>query len=78
MAFDRGEPCPYCGLSAQAALEVAMVRDRRGDEQLKEQLSEAIVRTSRAEELNGQLLGFARSVRAELDRIIKAAEEKRP
>lgn len=41
-AFEEGRPCPNCGLSAQAALEIQMVRQRRADEDLKAKLETAI------------------------------------
>src|SRR5438874_1990250 len=44
MAFEEGEPCPECGLSASAAIEVEAVRARRGDEKLQEQLAAALIR----------------------------------
>ena len=48
-AFDAGEPCPVCGLSAQAAFEIEAVRMKRGDESLKQQLEEALIRAGKAE-----------------------------
>lgn len=41
-AFDEGNPCPYCGLSAGAALEIQTVRLKRADEELKTHLVTAI------------------------------------
>ncbi|WP_328436919.1 hypothetical protein OHA71_06505 [Streptomyces sp. NBC_00444] len=40
--FEEQRPCPYCGLSAEAALEILTVRQRRADEELKAQLETAI------------------------------------
>jgi transcription elongation factor Elf1 len=41
-AFEEGRPCPNCGLSAGAALEIEGVRQRRADEDLKARLEAAI------------------------------------
>lgn len=41
-AFEEGRPCPNCGLSAEAALEIEGVRMRRADEDLKARLEAAI------------------------------------
>lgn len=38
-AFERGEPCPYCGLSAAAALEIEAVKTSRADGALRERLA---------------------------------------
>jgi hypothetical protein len=73
-AFNDGRSCPNCGLSAEAALEVESIRDRRGDEQLKADLAAAIIRADHAESLAVHVLIFARRSREELDRIIRAAE----
>lgn len=41
-AFEEGRPCPQCGLSAEAALEIETIRQRRADEDLKARLEQAI------------------------------------
>lgn len=41
-AFEEGRPCPNCGLSAEAALEILTVRQKRADEDLKARLETAI------------------------------------
>lgn len=41
-AFQNGEPCPVCGLSATATLEIQGVRQVQADVRLKEQLEQAI------------------------------------
>lgn len=48
-AFRDGERCPYCGLSAGAANEILAVQEKRADEELKEQLADAIKRREDAE-----------------------------
>jgi hypothetical protein len=34
-AFTTGEPCPCCGLSAEAAAEIYAIRSSRADEELR-------------------------------------------
>ena len=44
----RDEPCPYCGLSADAIMEVAEVRRKTADEDLKTRLEKALIERDRA------------------------------
>lgn len=48
-AFLDGEPCPNCGLSADAAREIEAIRMKRGDEKLKADLEAALIRAGKAE-----------------------------
>lgn len=41
-AFRDGDPCPFCGLSAQAAAEIDRIHQTRADEALKTQVKTAI------------------------------------
>lgn len=41
-AFQENKPCPYCGLSAQAAFEIEGVRRRVADAELKARVEELI------------------------------------
>ena len=43
----NGEPCPFCGLSAGAVLEISDVRRKQADDYLKEQLEKALVELDR-------------------------------
>lgn len=54
-AYEDGSPCPYCGLSNDAAEEILTVRERVADEALK----------ARVEELAKELSG----VKAERDKL---------
>lgn len=54
-AYEDGSPCPYCGLSNDAAEEIITVRERVADEALK----------ARVEELAKELSG----VKAERDKL---------
>lgn len=72
--FRDGAPCKFCGLSAEAALEIIAVHEKRADAELKAQLVEALKRADKAEDqarrlrvhLNN-LLSTARSVSEEMD-----------
>ena len=44
----EGEPCPYCGLSAEAIMEINGVRRRQADENLKARLETALIERGRA------------------------------
>lgn len=48
-AWQMDEPCPKCGLSAEAISEVRGVRRRLADEALKTQCEHALIRADRAE-----------------------------
>ena len=45
---EQGEPCPYCGLSADAIEEIRAVRRKKADEDLKGRLEKALVERDRA------------------------------
>jgi uncharacterized membrane-anchored protein len=48
-AVKRGEPCPYCGLSADAIEAVTEARKRHGETQMVAQLAAALKRAETAE-----------------------------
>jgi hypothetical protein len=63
-AVDRGEPCPYCGLSADAILEITAVRQARADEALRKRLETALIERDRARaaaEIAARMLEAVRS-----------------
>jgi DNA repair exonuclease SbcCD ATPase subunit len=41
-AFEDGAACPYCGLSAEATLEIQAVRKSRADEAIKVKCEQAL------------------------------------
>lgn len=43
----EGEPCPFCGLSASAVLEISTLRRKQADEELKTRLETALVELDR-------------------------------
>jgi hypothetical protein len=54
-AWERGEGCPYCGLSSGAMTEVAAARYRHGETVLTERLAELLKRAEKAETEAGDL-----------------------
>jgi len=51
----RGEPCPFCGLSASAITEVHAVRQARGDAALRERVAALLIERDKL----GRQLGVA-------------------
>lgn len=66
-AFERGAPCPSCGLSAEAAAAVLEVRGRLGDEQLRAELETALKCVDAAEQERDRLRARLSRVRAALE-----------
>lgn len=69
-AFQEGDPCPYCGLPADAANAVLAARERGASEQLVERAAKAEQRAAKAEQ-------EARRLREALDRIERWLAEVR-
>lgn len=44
-----GEPCPRCGLSADAILEITDIRRKQADRELAERLEKAVLDSARFE-----------------------------
>lgn len=65
-AVNDGQPCPHCGLSAAAIIEIESIAERRGDEALKAQLAEALVSADRARTRVAELERINRNVRSAL------------
>lgn len=76
-AIEDGEPCPHCGLPSSTIVQVNAVRDARGDERLREQLAEALVRAGRAEALVAVLRDAIVSAHGPLDRALTAIKDRR-
>src|SRR5258708_4233586 len=62
------QPCPYCGLPAEAAAQVLAVRAARADEKLKATAEEALLRAGKAE-------GELRRARYRLQQVEAAVKE---
>ena len=58
MAAANGEPCPYCGLSNAAMVEISMVRRSKADDKLKARVEELLKANSRLERENEDLRMF--------------------
>jgi Zn-finger nucleic acid-binding protein len=68
-AFLDGDPCPNCGLSAAAALEVIAAIERGADEALTESAAKANQRADVAE-------AQVRRLQRKVERIKRAVEEE--
>lgn len=69
-AYGDGEPCPYCGLSHEAAYELIDIRQTvrvsRANDEVKAIAEEALKRAGRAEAENERLRRQVDAVRAAL------------
>lgn len=65
-AWERGEGCPYCGLSSRAMTEVAAARHRHGETSLTERLVQLL---RRAEQAEAEAADLRRRLRAITDVI---------
>ena len=65
-ACEEGSPCPYCGLSANAILEIGALRVKRADETLKARLEKALVERDRAVAEAARLRGLVEDARRAL------------
>lgn len=74
-AFDHGEPCPYCGLSADAAAYILDLREHGAEALTLEHLAKAERRAERAEaaerEVRGRLNQIRQLVTAETTFVIE-------
>ena len=71
MAFEEGQPCPNCGLPAEAAVDVLAARKRGASEVLTQKYAAAETRAAKAE-------AEVRKLRAKLDRIKWELESDAP
>lgn len=76
----NGDPCPFCGLSADAVLEIGGVRRKRADEELKERLATALAELDRAKaeaaRLRGQVADARRALGCEHPRAPHVAPKE--
>jgi len=71
-AYDRGEDCPYCGLSSTAMATVLEVRKRYDESELRDKYEAAEVRAGRAEAEAAKLAAAIRQIKYQIDRAIGA------
>lgn len=69
--IEDGTGCPYCGLPAATIAQVDEIRERRGDEKLKEELAAALVALEREVAESARL----RSQLATIRRAVKEADD---
>ena len=62
-AYEAGEPCPECGLPADAAREILDARKRGADELLERKYTEALSRAMKAEGEAGELRERLKQIR---------------
>jgi hypothetical protein len=62
-AIREGQPCPHCGLSAEAILEINEVRNRQADEVLKQRLEKSLLEAGRAKAEADRLRSILEKVR---------------
>jgi DNA repair exonuclease SbcCD ATPase subunit len=62
-AFRDGEPCPYCGLPAEAAHAIDEARERHASEVVVKRLADAEVRAAKAEAEVDRLTSILNRVR---------------
>lgn len=81
-AFQNGDPCPVCGLSAAAALEIQSVRNVQADSRLKERLEKAITERDAAQRERDWAKTRLAHVEGELDELLsrlrKPLEDEAP
>ncbi len=73
-AFNESDPCPECGLSAQAMWEIAGVRAKRADDALKQRVEELIKDVDRWRRRAVLAEAFKADVRAAIDRYNEERE----
>lgn len=75
-AYEDGEPCPYCKLSAAATLEILSIRTARADEELKAKLETAIKERDEAQRERDWAKQRLTRIESELSEIVQRT--KRP
>lgn len=66
-AFKDDRPCPHCGLSAEATVELLAVREKVANDELKTKLTAALVRADKAERRVYRLEDAVREIRGNLE-----------
>jgi hypothetical protein len=66
-AISTDDPCPYCGLSARAIIEIDRVRSARADTQLIERTEELIIANSHLQRDYDDLMRRLVAIRSAVD-----------
>lgn len=62
IAFRDDQPCPYCGLPAEAALQLDLARERGAQRETLEMAAKAEARAARAEAEVARLRGLVNEI----------------
>lgn len=62
-ALEDEKPCPHCGLSAAAIIELMTVRESRATEALKDKVAGLVIRADKAERERNRLKDTLREIR---------------
>lgn len=62
-AASQGEPCPYCGATPGLIWQIAELRERRGDEQLKAELEQALIKLDQVTRERNKLARIVQNIR---------------
>ncbi len=66
---NRGEGCPFCGLSVAAIVEIDGIRRSKADEALQERLAEVLAKLDQQQSEVAKARMFVRNLRDALDRF---------
>jgi hypothetical protein len=75
-AYNDEDPCPHCGLSAEATAEVLQARRRNADAELTKRYTEMTVRADRAEVRVRQLEEAIATMRRTFDEVTRGIGEE--
>lgn len=74
-AYEDGDPCPYCKLSAQATLEIQTIRTTRADDDLKSKLEMAIKERDEAQRERDWAKQRLAHIESDLGEIVKRTQQ---
>jgi hypothetical protein len=73
VAYESGQPCPHCGLPADAATQIIEARNRHANEELISKYTQAVQRAEKAEAEAGALRRKLANIRSALETSTEAA-----
>jgi hypothetical protein len=77
-AFERGDPCPYCGLSASAASELIAAQERGANAEVVERAGVAERRAEAAEREAARLRWLLKTIREAVGQVDAAVSIPAP